>query len=301
MVPRTMSSTVSACLSTHFGIKGLNYSITSACATSTHCIGEAMEQIQWGKQDVVFAGGGEEEDWTLAVMFDAMGALSAGYNDTPATASRAYDANRDGFVIAAGGGMLVLEELEHAKARGAQIYAEIVGYGATSDGDNMVAPSGEGAVRCMQQAFATVEAPIDYINTHGTSTPMGDIAELEAMRTVFQGAGAAVQFQQVAVRTLAGRCRCAGSHSLPADAGTGLHGRFGQYFRTGSEGRRPAGPAGDPRSAGPQNRDEQQFRLWRHQCQPGVSAVAVEQLGSGQAWYFYLIVKKEQKSYSRNF
>jgi 3-oxoacyl-[acyl-carrier-protein] synthase-1 len=187
MVPRTMSSTVSACLSTHFGIKGLNYSVTSACATSTHCIGVAMEQIQWGKQDVVFAGGGEEEDWTLAAMFDAMGALSAGYNDTPATASRAYDANRDGFVIAAGGGMLVLEELEHAKARGAKIYAEIIGYGATSDGDNMVAPSGEGAVRCMQQAISTVEAPIDYINTHGTSTPMGDFAELEAMSTVFQG------------------------------------------------------------------------------------------------------------------
>ena len=187
MVPRTMSSTVSACLSTHFGIKGLNYSVTSACATSTHCIGVATEQIQWGKQDVVFAGGGEEEDWTLAAMFDAMGALSAGYNDTPAIASRAYDANRDGFVIAAGGGMLVLEELEHAQARGARIYAEITGYGATSDGDNMVAPSGEGAVRCMQQAISTVEAPIDYINTHGTSTPMGDFAELEAMRTVFQG------------------------------------------------------------------------------------------------------------------
>jgi len=187
MVPRTMSSTVSACLSTHFGIKGLNYSVTSACATSTHCIGVAMEQIQWGKQDVVFAGGGEEEDWTLAAMFDAMGALSAGRNDTPATASRAYDANRDGFVIAAGGGILVIEELEHAKARGAKIYAEIVGYGATSDGDNMVAPSGEGAVRCMQQAISTVDAPIDYINTHGTSTPTGDIAELDAMRVVFQG------------------------------------------------------------------------------------------------------------------
>jgi len=187
MVPRTMSSTISACLSTHFGIKGLNYSVTSACATSTHCIGVAMEQIQWGKQDVIFAGGGEEEDWTLAAMFDAMGALSAGYNDTPETASRAYDANRDGFVIAAGGGMLVMEELEHARARGAKIYAEIIGYGATSDGDNMVAPSGEGAVRCMQQAISTVDAPIDYVNTHGTSTPMGDFAELGAMKTVFAG------------------------------------------------------------------------------------------------------------------
>ncbi len=186
LVPRTMSSTVSACLATHFGIHGLNYSITSACATSTHCIGAAMEQIQWGKQDMIFAGGGEEEDWTQAMMFDAMGALSTKYNDQPTLASRAYDSARDGFVIAAGGGMLVLEELQHAKARGAKIYAEMVGYGATSDGSNMVAPSGEGAVRCMQQAMATVDAPIDYINTHGTSTPTGDIAELEAMREVFK-------------------------------------------------------------------------------------------------------------------
>jgi 3-oxoacyl-[acyl-carrier-protein] synthase-1 len=185
LVPRAMSSTVSACLATHFGIRGLNYSITSACATSTHCIGAAMEQILWNKQDVIFAGGGEEEDWSLAMMFDAMGALSIGYNDNPAVASRAYDAGRDGFVIAAGGGMLVLEEMEHAQARGANIYAELVGYGATSDGANMVAPSGEGAVRCMRQALATVAQPIDYINTHGTSTPVGDIAELNAMREVF--------------------------------------------------------------------------------------------------------------------
>jgi len=188
VVPKTMSSTVSACLATHFGIRGLNYSITSACATSTHCIGAAMEQIQWGKQDVIFAGGGEENHWSLAMMFDGMGALSTHYNDTPSRASRAYDTERDGFVIAGGGGMLVLEELEHAKARGAKIYAEIVGYGATSDGDNMVAPSGEGAVRCMQQAIAMVDSPIDYINTHGTSTPVGDIAELDAMREVFAGA-----------------------------------------------------------------------------------------------------------------
>ena len=188
LVPRAMSSTVSACLATHFGIRGLNYSITSACATSTHCIGVAMEQIQWGKQDVIFAGGGEEEHWSLAMMFDAMGALSSSYNETPDRASRAYDAGRDGFVIAAGGGMLVLEELEHARARGARIYAELVGYGATSDGDNMVAPSGEGAVRCMRQALATVDMPIDYINTHGTSTPVGDIAELDAMREVFADA-----------------------------------------------------------------------------------------------------------------
>jgi 3-oxoacyl-[acyl-carrier-protein] synthase-1 len=185
LVPRTMSSAVSACLSTHFRIKGLNYSITSACATSTHCIGAAAEQIQWGKQDVVFAGGGEEEAWSLAMMFDAMGALSTKYNDTPGTASRAYDANRDGFVIAAGGGMLVLEEREHALARGARIYAEIIGYGANSDGDNMVAPTGEGAVRCMRQALETVDAPVDYINTHGTSTPVGDVAELDAIREVF--------------------------------------------------------------------------------------------------------------------
>ena len=185
LVPRAMSSTVSACLATHFGIRGLNYSITSACATSTHCIGAAMEQIQWGKQDVIFAGGGEEEHWSLAMMFDAMGALSSGYNDAPGEASRPYDVNRDGFVIAAGGGMLVLEELEHARARGAHIYAELAGYGATSDGANMVAPSGEGAVRCMTQALATVDAPVDYINTHGTSTPVGDIAELDAMREVF--------------------------------------------------------------------------------------------------------------------
>jgi len=188
VVPKTMSSTVSACLATHFHIHGINYSITSACATSTHCIGAAMEQIQWDKQDVVFAGGGEEEHWSLAMMFDAMGALSSKYNDTPTLASRAYDATRDGFVSAAGGGMLVLEELEHARARGAKIYAEVVGYGATSDGDNMVVPSGEGAVRCMQQAIATVDSPIDYINTHGTSTPVGDIAELDAMRELFGSA-----------------------------------------------------------------------------------------------------------------
>jgi 3-oxoacyl-[acyl-carrier-protein] synthase-1 len=185
IVPKTMSSTVSACLATHFGIRGLNYSVTSACATSTHCIGTAMEQIQWGKQDMIFAGGGEEEHWSLAMMFDGMGALSCKYNETPASASRAYDEDRDGFVIAAGGGILVLEELEHAKARGANIYAEVIGYGATSDGDNMVAPSGEGAVRCMRQALATVNESIDYINTHGTSTPVGDIAELDAMREVF--------------------------------------------------------------------------------------------------------------------
>ncbi len=186
-VPKTMASTTSACLATPFKIKGVNYTISSACATSAHCIGNAFEQIQMGKQDIVFAGGGEEEDWRLTLLFDAMGALSAKYNDSPETASRPYDSTRDGFVISSGGGTLVLEELEHAKARGAKIYAEVVGYGATSDGFDMVAPSGEGAVRCMQQAMETVNGDIDYINTHGTSTPVGDAKELEAIKTVFDG------------------------------------------------------------------------------------------------------------------
>ncbi|CCE24298.1 beta-ketoacyl-ACP synthase I [Methylotuvimicrobium alcaliphilum] len=185
MVPRTMSSTNTACLATPFKIKGVNYSISSACATSAHCIGHAMELIQMGKQDVVFAGGGEEVHWTMSLLFDAMGALSSKYNDAPETASRPYDATRDGFVISGGGGVLVIEELEHAKARGAKIYAELTGYGATSDGYDMVQPSGEGAIRCMQQAMATVDAEIDYINAHGTSTPVGDTKELEALRTVF--------------------------------------------------------------------------------------------------------------------
>lgn len=183
MVPRAMSSTNSATLSTAFEIKGLSYSISSACSTSAHCIGNGAELIQWGKQDIVFAGGGEELDWTLSVLFDAMPALSAKYNDTPTKASRPYDVNRDGFVIAGGGGMVVLEELEHARARGARIYAELVGYGATSDGYDMVQPSGEGAVRCMRQAIGT--ETIDYINTHGTSTPAGDLPELRAIREVF--------------------------------------------------------------------------------------------------------------------
>ncbi|MGA7712789.1 MAG: beta-ketoacyl-ACP synthase I [Rhizomicrobium sp.] len=184
-VPKAMSSTCSAVLSTWFKIKGVNYSISSACATSAHCIGNASELIQFGKQDIIFAGGGEELDWSLSVLFDAMGAMSSKYNETPAKASRAFDKNRDGFVIAGGGGVVVLEELEHAKARGAKIYAELVGYGATSDGHDMVAPSGEGAVRCMRQALATVKGPIDYINAHGTSTPVGDVTEVKAMREVF--------------------------------------------------------------------------------------------------------------------
>jgi len=185
MVPRSMSNTNSACLATPFKIKGVNYSISSACATSAHCIGNAAELIQLGKQDVVFAGGGEELHWTLSVLFDAMGALSSKYNDEPARASRPYDVNRDGFAISGGGGVVVVEELEHAKARGAKIYGELVGYGATSDGYDMVQPSGEGAVRCMRQAMATAEGPIDYINAHGTSTPIGDIKELEAVKAVF--------------------------------------------------------------------------------------------------------------------
>ncbi|MDF0535427.1 beta-ketoacyl-ACP synthase I [Shewanella yunxiaonensis] len=185
IVPRIMSSTASACLATPFKIKGMNYSISSACATSAHCIGHAVELIQMGKQDMVFAGGAEEIDWTLTMGFDAMGALSTKYNDTPEKASRTYDADRDGFVISGGGGIVVVEELEHALARGAKIYAEVIGYGASSDGYDMVAPSGEGAVRCMKMALETVDTPIDYLNTHGTSTPVGDVRELEAIREVF--------------------------------------------------------------------------------------------------------------------
>jgi 3-oxoacyl-[acyl-carrier-protein] synthase I len=184
-VPKAMSSTCSANLSTWYKIKGVNYSITSACSTSAHCIGNAGELIQWGKQDIVFAGGGEELDWTLSVLFDAMGAMSSHFNETPHKASRAFDKNRDGFVIAGGGGVVVLEEMEHAKARGAKIYAELVGYGATSDGHDMVAPSGEGAIRCMRQALSSVKGSVDYINAHGTSTPVGDVTEIKALREVF--------------------------------------------------------------------------------------------------------------------
>lgn len=186
MVTRGMSSTTSACLATPFKIKGVNYSITSACSTSAHCIGNGVEQIQFGKQDIVFAGGGEELDWTLSCLFDAMGAMSSKYNDTPELAARAFDATRDGFVIAGGGGMVVLEELEHAKARGAKIYAEVTGYGATSDGYDMVAPSGEGGERSMKLAMSTLgDRKVDYINAHGTSTPVGDVREVEAVRRIF--------------------------------------------------------------------------------------------------------------------
>lgn len=191
-VPKTMASTCSACLATPFQIKGVNYSISSACATSAHCIGHAVELIQLGKQDIIFAGGGEEVHWTLAMEFDAMGALSTKYNETPELASRTYDANRDGFVISGGGGILVIEELEHALARGAKIYGEVVGYGATSDGYDMVAPSGEGAVRCMQMAMHGLDVKIDYVNTHGTSTPVGDVKELGAIQQVFAGQSPAI-------------------------------------------------------------------------------------------------------------
>lgn len=184
-VPKTMGSTTSACLSTMFGIQGTSYSISSACSTSAHCIGHAADLIRSGRHHTVFAGGGEEEHWTMSILFDAMGAMSSKYNDTPTEASRTYDLNRDGFVIAGGGGILVLEEYEHAMARGAKVYAEIVGFGATSDGFDMVAPSGEGAVRCMQQAMETVDGPVDYVNTHGTSTPVGDTKELDALKAVF--------------------------------------------------------------------------------------------------------------------
>jgi len=209
MVPRTMSSTNSATLATPFKIKGVNYSITSACSTSSHCIGNAFELIQMGKQNIMFAGGGEELHWGISVLFDAMGALSSKYNDSPKESSRAYDSNRDGFVIAGGGGTIVLEEFEHAKARGAKIYAEITGYGATSDGHDMVQPSGEGAIRCMNQAMKTMKGKIDYINSHGTSTPIGDLKELEAIKKVFPEVGPYIS----STKSLTG-------HSLGA---TGVH------------------------------------------------------------------------------
>ena len=213
MVPRTMTSTTSACLATPFAIKGINFTIASACATSAHCIGESAEKIALGKQDVMFAGGGEELHWSLSCLFDAMGALSSRRNATPAEASRAYDADRDGFVISGGGGMVVLEEYEHARKRGARIYAEVVGYGATSDGYDMVAPSGEGAVRCMRMAHEGVQGPIDYLNTHGTSTPVGDVAELGAIREAFASIGAGVAPPFSSTKSLSG-------HSLGA---AGVH------------------------------------------------------------------------------
>ena len=272
MVPRTMTSTTSACLATPFAIKGINFTIASACATSAHCIGESAEKIALGKQDVMFAGGGEELHWSLSCLFDAMGALSSRRNATPAEASRAYDADRDGFVIAGGGGMVVLEEYEHARRRGARIYAEVVGYGATSDGYDMVAPSGEGAVRCMRMAHEGVQGPIDYLNTHGTSTPVGDVAELGAIREAFASAGAAPPFSST--KSLSG-------HSLGA---AGVHeaiycllmmeGGFiagsANVRDQGSGGRRPAPGHRDPRRPA-HDRDVELLRLRRHERDAGAA------------------------------
>ena len=244
-VPKAMSSTASATLATWFKIKGVNYSISSACATSNHCIGNAAEMIQMGKQDVIFAGGCEELDWTLSVLFDAMGAMSSSFNQTPQKASRAYDVDRDGFVIAGGAGVLVLEELEHAKARGGRIYGEVAGYGATSDGFDMVAPSGEGAVRCMQMALKSVKAPVDYINPHATSTPIGDVKEIEAIREVFGEQCPPI----AATKSLTGhslRGRRAGSDLFAADDEQRLRLRKRQRRESRSSFRRRADRARTP-------------------------------------------------------
>ena len=267
-VPKAMCSTASATLATWFKIKGVNYSISSACATSTHCIGNAYEMIQWGKQDVMFAGGCEELDWTLSVLFDAMGAMSTKFNDTPATATRAYDKNRDGFVIAGGAGVLVLEELEHAKARGAKIYGEIVGYGATSDGYDMVAPSGEGAARCMRHgAGQSVKVPVDYINPHATSTPVGDQKEIEAIREVF-GAGdkcPPISATKSLTGHSLGRDRRAGGDLLPADDEQRLHLRERQHRGTRPGLRRHADRAQARRQRPDRLRAVELLRLRRHE------------------------------------
>ena len=276
MVPRTMSSTNSATLATPFGIRGVNYSITSACSTSAHCIGNALEQIQLGKQDIVFAGGGEELHWSLSMLFDAMPALSSGFNDTPEKASRPFDVRRDGFVISGGGGCVVVEELEHAKARGAKVYGEIVGYGATSDGYDMVQPSGDGAVRCMTMAMDGLDAPVDYINTHGTSTPVGDATELEAIRAVFTNGKGNQQPHLASTKSLTG-------HALGA---AGVHEAIyslimlDEDFVAASANLDEPDPAADGlslvteriRRRRPSPGDEQQFRLRRHELQPGLPA-----------------------------
>ena len=267
-VPKAMSSGPSATLATWFKIRGLNFSISSACATSAHCIGVGYEQIQMGKQDIVFAGGVEEIDWTLSVMFDAMGAMSSNFNDTPAVASRAYDQARDGFVIAGGAGIVVLEEYEHAKARGAKIHGEIIGYGATSDGYDMVAPSGEGAVRCMRLAMQGVERPIDYLNPHGTSTPVGDVKEMGGGAHGVRRPAAADLLDQVADRPQPGRGRGAGGDLLPADDEPRLRRRERPYRDPRSGLRRPADPAPARRPA-TRHGDVQQLRLRRHQRLPG--------------------------------
>ena len=273
-VPKAMSSTASATLATWFKIKGVNYSISSACATSNHCIGNAYETIQIGKQDIIFAGGCEELDWSLSVLFDAMGAMSSKYNDTPATASRPYDVSRDGFVIAGGAGVVVLEELEHAKARGAKIYGEIVGYGATSDGYDMVAPSGEGAERCMRMAMATVDTKIDYINPHATSTPAGDPPEIEAIRKVFgdRRQVPADLGDQGADRPFARRHRRAGGDLFAADDAERLHLRKRQHHRARSGLRRHADRAQAHRQREARHRAVEFLRLRRHQRHAGVQA-----------------------------
>ena len=265
-VPAAMSSTNSATLATPFGIRGVNYSISSACATSSHCIGNSVEMIQWGKQDVMFAGGGEELDWTLSVLFDAMGAMSTKYNQTPDKASRAYDKNRDGFVIAGGAGVLVLEELEHAKARGAKIYAEIAGYGATSDGYDMVQPSGEGAARCMRLALDGIKEKVDYINPHATSTPIGDKKEIEAIREVFGKDIPADLRHQIADRPFARRDRRAGSDLLHSHDEERLHRRERAYRRTRSGIRRYSDRPSTPGQCRSQSGDLQQLRFWWDQC-----------------------------------
>jgi 3-oxoacyl-[acyl-carrier-protein] synthase-1 len=268
-ITRTMSSTVSACLATPFKIKGVNYTISSACATSAHCIGHAAELIQLGKQDVVFAGGGEAEHWTMTHMFDAMGALSTSYNDTPDKASRAFDADRDGFVIAGGGGVLVIEELEHAKARGAKIYAELTGYGATSDGYDMVAPSGEGGARAMQMALHGLEGEVDYINTHGTSTPAGDISELKAIRNVFGDKIPTLNSTKSLSGHSLGAAGGPGGDLQPANDGERFHRRLGEYRDSDTRGRGHAGCTAAQRHQ-TEPCDVQQLRLWWHQCLLGL-------------------------------
>ena len=273
-VPKAMSSTCSANLSTWFKTKGVNYSISSACSTSANCIGNAAEMIQWGKQDMMFAGGGEELDWTLSDLFDAMGAMSSKYNATPEKASRAYDKNRDGFVISGGGGIVILEELEHAKARGAKIYAELVGYGATADGADMVAPSGEGAVRCMKMALENVKGPVDYINPHATSTPVGDIPEIDAIREVF---GARNMPPISATKSLTGHSQgAAGVHEAIYTLLMMRHGficRKRQHRRTRSRGRRCANRSKPDRQRQDRHRHVEQLWLRRHQCSVGVPAL----------------------------
>ena len=279
MVPKAMSSTVSANLATAYKIKGLSYSISSACSTSSHCIGNAVECIQLGKADRMFAGGGEELDWTLSVLFDAMGAMSSKYNDTPERASRAYDKDRDGFVISGGGGIVVLEDLEVAKARGAKIYAEIIGYGATSDGADMVAPSGEGAIRCMKLAMdgfpgaARRNVPVNYINAHGTSTPVGDITELDAIRAAFGQQAADRQLDQVADWPQPGRDRRPRGDLFAADAEGRLRRGIGQYRKPRSRRRGLSDRPPAHRQCRPRDGDVEQLRLRWYQRLPAVLAL----------------------------